>query len=303
MIHLVLPNAEMRDRLQGRLSDVEASIWRPGSADPFPGRTELLVLPYMIPASELGGLDGLPVGVVQSQTLGYDGVAEHLPKGLVYCNAVGVHEASTGELALGLVLASLRGIADAVRSAGRGEWRHRRQPGLSGKRVLLLGAGGVGAEIEKRLEPFGAELRVVARTPRGGIFGLPSLPGLLPWADVVIVAIPLTDQTRGFVDAGFLARMRDGALIVNVSRGEVFDTGALLAELLAERLHAALDVTDPEPLPPAHPLWSAPNVLITPHLGGDTEAMDARMDRIVVEQLRRLRAGEAPLHVVYGADR
>jgi phosphoglycerate dehydrogenase-like enzyme len=298
---VVVPSDGLRRRLEPQLGDTRVEMWAPGSAEPFPGPADLLLLPYMIPAVELRHLAGLPIGLVQSQTLGYDGVAEHLPAGLRYSNAVDVHEGSTAELTLALILGMLRGVTKAVRDADRGVWDHRRQPGLAGRRVLLLGAGGVGREIIRRIQPFDVELTVVARTARDGVHGLGELPGLLPAAEVVIVAVPLSADTRGFVDAAFLAAMPDGALLVNVSRGPVVDTDALLAELRTERIRAALDVTDPEPLPPDHPLWTAPGVLITPHLGGDTDAMDVRVDRIVVEQVRRIRAGEPPLDLVIGA--
>ncbi|AYF99499.1 hydroxyacid dehydrogenase [Protaetiibacter intestinalis] len=293
----------MRTRLAPQLGDTAATVWTLGTDAPFPGPADLLVLPYMIPAAELGRLNGLPVALVQSQTLGYDGVAEHLPAGITYCNALEVHESSTAELALALTLAALRGIPAAVRDAAEGRWAHRRRPGLAGKRVVLVGVGGVGAEISRRLEPFGVELVRVARTARADVHGIDELPALLPDADVAIVAVPLTAETRHLVDARLLAALPDGALLVNVSRGEIVDTDALLGELTRGRIVAALDVTDPEPLPPGHPLWTAPGVLITPHLGGDTDAMDARIDRVVLEQLRRLRAGEPPLNLVFDADR
>ena len=300
MITVVVPTNGLRRRLAPQLGDVRFEVWAPGWAESFPGPADLLVLPYLIPAAGLRALAGLPVGVVQSQTLGYDGVAEHLPAGLVYCNAVGVHEGSTAELALALILGMLRGVPDAIRDADRGAWEHRRHPGLAGRRVLVLGAGGVGREVVRRLEPFDVDLEVVARSARPGVHGPADLPGLLAAAEIVIVAVPLSAESRGLVDAGFLAAMPDGALLVNVSRGPVVDTDALVAELRSGRLRAALDVTDPEPLPSGHPLWTLPGVLITPHLGGDTDAMDARVDRIVREQVRRLASGEPPLDVVVG---
>lgn len=303
MISLVVPTEEMRDRLVPRLPDALVHVWRPGAADVLPGPVDLLVLPYMMPARDLEHLHGQPITVVQSQTLGYDGVIDHLPAGMSFCNAIDVHEGSTAELALGLVIASLRGIDDAVRNADRGLWAHRRTPGLAGKRVVLVGVGGVGTEVIRRIEPFGVTLDLVARTPRAGVHGVGELPSLLPGADVVIIAVPLHDQTRALVDDRFLASMKDGALLVSVSRGEIVDTDALLRELEAGRLRAALDVTDPEPLPHGHALWSAPGVLITPHVGGDTDAMDGRVDRVILEQIRRLQRGEAPHSLVYDGVR
>jgi len=300
MTVVALPTETLRRRLAPRLPGRRLETWAPGDAAPFPGPVDLLVLPYMIAAPELRALEGLPIGLVQSQTLGYDGVREHLPAGLRYCNAVGVHEASTGERALALVLADLRGIPAAVRDAATGTWSYRRRRGLAGRRVLVVGVGGVGREIVARLEPFGVDVVRVARTARDGVHGADELPALLPTADVVILAVPLGDATRGLVDAPFLAAMADGSLLVNVSRGPVVDTDALLAEVSSGRLRAALDVTDPEPLPADHPLWSAPGVLITPHSGGDTDAMDERVDAVVLEQVRRLEAGEPPANLVIG---
>ncbi|MCP2636301.1 2-hydroxyacid dehydrogenase [Microbacterium sp. HD4P20] len=301
MISIVLPDDELRHRLGARLGDARVQVWAPNSSDPLIGPIDLLVLPYMIAPRELRHLRGLPISMVQSQTLGYDGVSETLPSGIRYCNATDVHEGSTAELTVGLILAAQRGIPDAVRDADRGVWEHRRHPGLADKRVVLVGVGGVGAEIRRRIAPFGAHLDLVARTPRAGVHGVDRLPELLSHADIVIIAVPLTDDTRRFIDSRFLAAMRDGALLVNVSRGEIVDTEALVGELQEARLRAALDVTDPEPLPADHPLWRLPGVLITPHAGGDTDAMDARVDGLILEQVRRLRAGEAPLNLVYDA--
>lgn len=298
MISVVVPTEQLRDRLLGRLPDARLSVWRPGSAGAFPGPADLLVLPYMIPAAELRRLHGLPIRAIQSQTLGYDGVGDHLPAGMVYCNAVAVHEGSTAELALALILAQLRGIPAAVRDADRAAWSHRRHPGLAGRRVLLLGAGGVGREVIRRLAPFGAVLDVVARSERAGVRGLASLPDLLPRADVVILAVPLTGSTRKLVDAAFLAAMQEGALLVNVSRGGIVDTDALVEAVREGRIRAALDVTEPEPLPGDHPLWSLPGVLITPHLGGDTDEMDVRVDELIAEQVARLGRGEQPANIV-----
>lgn len=302
MTAIVVPTRELRTRLAPQLAGVDIRVWPLGSEAPFPGAVDLLVLPYMIRAERLRALEGLPIDLVQSQTLGYDGVRENLPAGIAYCNAVDVHEEATAELALALILASLRGIPDAVREGRQGHWVHRRHPGLAGKRVLIVGVGGVGSEIVWRIAPFGADLDLVGRTPRDNIHGLDELPRLLTAADVVVIAIPLTPATRRMVDGGFLSAMPDGALLVNVSRGEIVDTDALVAEVRSGRLRAALDVTDPEPLPRDHPLWQLPGVLVTPHVGGDTDAMDARIDRVIVEQVRRLRARERPANLIVARD-
>ncbi|MFD9569628.1 2-hydroxyacid dehydrogenase [Streptomyces sp. NPDC059982] len=238
--------------------------------------------------------------VVQTLTAGIDNILgglDDLPPGVRLCNARGVHEASTAELALTLVLSCLRGIPGMVRGQDREEWRGGFYDALADRSVLIVGYGSIGSAVEDRLLPFetGTVTRVArsARAaPHGPVRALAELPRLLPDADVVVLCTPLTEETRGLVDAGFLARMKDGALLVNVARGPVVDTGALLAELETGRLRAALDVTDPEPLPPGHPLWHAPNVLITPHVGGSSSAFEPRAKRLVARQLTRFAAGE-----------
>jgi phosphoglycerate dehydrogenase-like enzyme len=167
-----------------------------------------------------------------------------------------------------------------------------------GARVLIVGAGDIGVTIGRMLAGFDVELTYVARTAREGVRPTSDLPQLLPHADVVILIVPVTPETTGMVDAEFLAAMPDGALLVNAARGVVVDTGALLAELTAGRLRAALDVTDPEPLPPGHPLWSAPGVLITPHVGGEVPRTPARAAAVAVAQISRVLAGEPLANVV-----
>ncbi|MGA4851536.1 2-hydroxyacid dehydrogenase [Streptomyces sp. G5(2025)] len=246
------------------------------------------------------------VGVVQTLTAGIDNMEPGLPflaPGVRLCNARGVHEASTAELALALILASLRGIPRFVEGQRQEEWRSGFYPALADKSVLIVGYGSIGSAIEDRLTPFEcARVARVARsaraTERGPVHPLTELPALLPQADVVVVSTPLTEDTRGLVDAGFLARMKDGALLVNVARGPVVDTSALLAELESGRLTAALDVTDPEPLPAGHRLWHAPGVLISPHVGGSTSAFLPRAQRLITAQLTKYAAGEPLDNVV-----
>ncbi|MER6164711.1 2-hydroxyacid dehydrogenase [Streptomyces violaceorubidus] len=262
-----------------------------------PADCSFYVVPYMKPSGV--GVRPLPemrsVQVVQTLSAGIDHVEpglKHLPAGVRLCNARGVHEASTAELTLALVLASLRGIPDFVRAQDRGEWLGGFRPALADRTVLIVGYGSIGAAIEDRLVPFEvAPVVRVARsartTERGPVHPLTELPVLLPRADVVILVTPLTEATRGMVDAEFLARMKDGALLVNVARGPVVDTKALLAELESGRLTAALDVTDPEPLPPGHPLWHAPGIVVSPHAGGPTSAFLPRAKRLLVGQLTR----------------
>ena len=174
---------------------------------------------------------------------------------------------------------------------------------MAGQTVLIVGYGSIGAAVERRLAGFEVDVLRVARRARGGVAPVTPVSQvgeLLPVADVVVVLAPVTTETIGMVDAGFLARMKDGALLVNVARGGVVDTGALLAELASGRLRAALDVTDPEPLPADHPLWHAPGVLITPHVGGPSSAFLPRALRLLRSQLLLDLAGEPLANVVVG---
>lgn len=235
---------------------------------------------------------------VQLLTAGFEYAVQFLPAGVTLSNAVGVHDAGTAELAVGLVIARLREIDTAARAMTTGTWVHGTRTSLADRRVLVIGAGGVGSAIARRLAPFEAQVQLVARTRRGDVAGIDELPALLPGADIVILAVPHTPQTDGLVDAAFLDRMPDGALLVNVARGPVVRTDDLVAALDSGRIHAALDVTDPEPLPPDHPLWSCPNVLITGHIGGNTSSFPPRATALLERQLERWRAGEPLAHIV-----
>lgn len=235
--------------------------------------------------------------VVQLMSAGADAWVGRLPESVTLCDARGVHDSPTAEWVLAAVLSALREFPGFARAQASHEWSYARYTPtdeLAGKRVLLIGAGSIGAAITARLEPFEVELTRVARTarPAQDVRGVDELPALLPQADVVILVVPLTGATRGMVDGAFLAAMPDGALLVNAARGPVVDTAALTAEVASGRLAAALDVTDPEPLPADHPLWDLPNVLLTPHVGGSVRGLLPRAYRLAGAQLRRLLAGE-----------
>ncbi|MFF8917074.1 2-hydroxyacid dehydrogenase [Streptomyces sp. NPDC015032] len=296
------------DEIEGLPEGLVYRFWDGGPDFPAdPADCAFYVVPYMkgseVSVRPLAGM--ARVQVVQTLTAGIDHVEPGLgllPDGVRLCNAKGVHEASTAELALALILASLRGFPGFVRGQDKEEWRAGFYPALADKSVLIVGYGSIGAAIEDRLAPFEcARVARVARsartTARGPVHALDDLPALLPDADVVVLSTPLNPSTQGLVGAEFLAAMPDGALLVNVARGGVVDTGSLLLELGSGRLRAALDVTDPEPLPAGHPLWHAPNVLITPHVGGSTSAFLPRAKRLMAGQLGRFAAGE-PLHNV-----
>ena len=237
--------------------------------------------------------------VVQTLSAGVDNVRSRVPEGVTLCNGRGIHDTSTAELTLTLVLATLRDVPGMVRDQDQHRWNTRWRPSLADKQVLLVGYGAIGQAIEDRLLPNECEVVKVARTAReterGHVHGFDELADLVPSADVVVLIVPLTDETRGLVDADLLARMKDGALVVNMARGPVVVAADLLAELHAGRLLAAVDVVDTEPLPADDPLWDAPGLLVSPHVGGATSAMWPRAHRLVREQLERYAAGE-PLH-------
>ncbi len=306
-----LPYPDAVSRMGGLPAGLTAQVWDGvGDWPDTVADVELYVVPYMVGEHALDPLPSMSrLRVVQTLTAGYDGylpALAGLSRPVVLCNAGGVHDASTAELAVGLMVASLRGLDDFARAATSGSWLPGTRRALADSRVLIVGYGSVGAAIERRLAGFEVEVVRVARSarvaPTGPVYALAELPELLPTADVVVLCLPLTPETRGLVDARFLAQLRDGALLVNVSRGPVVDTTALLAEVTTGRLTAALDVTDPEPLPPGHPLWSAPGVLISPHVGGNTSAFLPRAFAMLADQLARFAAGRPLQHVVYGTD-
>ena len=275
--------------LQLGYSDLSANLSKVGFYVPV----------YMGPRDSLELIAQMPnLEVVQLLTVGVDAALEYVPEHVSLCNAVGVHDASTAELAVALVLASLRGIDDFARAMPRGEWVHDRRSSLVDRNVLIIGAGGVGQAIAHRLIPFGTEVTLVARSQRTGVVASSELPSLLPEADIVVLAVPLNMHTSGLVDESFLSQMREGSLLVNVARGGVVDTQALVRHAQQGRIRAALDVTDPEPLPPEHPLWRIPGVLISPHVGGDTSAFLPRARALVEQQISRWRSKDPLMHVV-----
>jgi phosphoglycerate dehydrogenase-like enzyme len=222
------------------------------------------------------------------------------PRGVILCDARGAHGPSTSEWVLTAILCVLREFPRFERALLERTWDYAVTDQLAGKRVLIIGAGDVGLQLQKRVHACDAATVLVARNARDDVHAASELPTLLPNADVVVLLVPRTSETTGMVDAQFLRRLRDGALLVNASRGPVVDTPALLAELQSGRLRAALDVVDPEPLPPDHPLWTAPNLLLTPHVGGSVHGASNRIARLAAGQIRRFRNGEPLINVVTG---
>jgi phosphoglycerate dehydrogenase-like enzyme len=266
----------------------DPSAWPPGAET-----AEALVVgwgPVEPVVAQLGALASLRL--LQVLGAGFEDWLGRVPDGVVLSNARGAHGAPTAEWALAALLAVVRELPGFVRTQATQAWDKHETGTLIGARVLVLGAGDLAVELRRRLEANDTVVTLVGRSAREGVVGRDSLDGLLPEQDAVVAMVPLDDSTRGMVDAAFLARLRDGAIVVNAARGPVVDTDALLAELQSGRLRAALDVTDPEPLPAGHPLWSAPNLLITPHVGGTTPGATERALRVLGAELARYVAGE-----------
>ena len=302
---LTVPSEELREALAPAAGAIRLAVWdfdgAPAGVDP--AEVDAVVLPYTGSPDLRSALPMAPgLKLVQTQTTGYDGVTDLVGPGVGIATASGVHAAATAELAVGLALASLRGIDDAVRNQREGLWRPRRYPGLADRRVLLVGVGGIGREIKRRLDAFDVLLTRVGSSARddesGHVHAASELVALAPAHDVVIVITPLTEATQGLIGAEVLAALPDGALVVNVARGPVVDTEALTREVVAGRLRAALDVVDPEPLPAEHPLWRAPGALITPHVGGNSGAFWPRIVRLLERQLHLLGSGADPENLV-----
>jgi phosphoglycerate dehydrogenase-like enzyme len=263
------------------------------------------------------------VKVVQSMMAGVDWIMPWLPKGVVLCDGRGLHDISASEWVLAAILTSLKRFPYYRDMQLRQEWKGQAsvtdgfmkvggaQVGqysilgddLAGKTVLIVGYGSIGAAIEARLAPFGVKIVRLARSARKGpeVFAVGELRRLLPMADVVVAIVPLTEETNGLIGAEEIGLMKPGALLVNAARGPVVVTDALVQALQNERIRAVVDVTDPEPLPPGHPLWSAPNCMITPHVGGSTPEFIHRAFRFGAEQVRRFIAGEELENVVSDA--
>jgi phosphoglycerate dehydrogenase-like enzyme len=269
-----------------------------------PAEVEFWVPPFLSNGDTVGLAERMTgLRVVQLLTAGADAWVGRLRAGVTLCDARGVHDSHTAEWVVAAILSSLRRFDHFARAQAAHRWAYREAAPtdeLGGKRVLIVGAGSIGAAVAARLAPFEVDLAYVARTARDGVHGVDELPRLLPEADVVVLLVPLTAQTRGMVDASFLSAMADGALLVNAARGPVADTAALTKELSSGRISAALDVTDPEPLPAGHPLWDMPNVLITPHVAGSVRGLLPRAYRLVGRQLRRYASGEPLDNQVHG---
>lgn len=277
-------------------------VYAAGKPWPAGARDARVLVPGFL-ASD--GVDGLMAELpaleyVQLLSAGAEVWVGRLPAGVLLSTCRGAHGGSTAEWALGALLSIYREFPGFARSQQRHEWDRHETDTLQGKRVLIVGAGDLADELTRRLLPFDASVTLVGRTARDGVHGVAELPGLLGEYDAVVLVVPLTEATTRLADAGFLARMADGAVLVNAARGPVVDTDALVAELRTGRLRAALDVTEPEPLPSDHPLWTMDGVLITPHVGGNCRGQEDRAWRIAAAEIARYAAGERPRNLVRG---
>ena len=282
---------------------IEADVWTggkdlPDSAD----QVEFVVLPYGTKPETVRAIGTLPnLKTIQILFAGVDHILPFIPAHITLCNARGAHTAATAEWTVGVIVASVRNFPRFALAQRDGRWDYALSEPVAGKHVLIVGYGDIGAAVERRLAGWDVTIDRVARHAREGVHPIGELPGLLNRADVVVILVPVTEETRHLVDKDFLRAMKDGALLVNASRGVVVDTDALLEALTSGRIRAALDVTDPEPLPEGHPLWQAPGLLLTPHVGGAIYDFRERAYKVVSDQLARLAAGRPLLNVIGGA--
>jgi phosphoglycerate dehydrogenase-like enzyme len=295
----LLPSSDgVADEVARRLPQATIVRYEDGGCDL--GEVDFYCLPYMGNGPSVAMIAQMPrLRVLQSLSSGVDNILGSVPEHVTLCNGSGLHhEESTAELAVSLILASLRQLPAFVRDQARHQWHHRRTDSLDGKRVLLVGYGGMGKAIEQRLRPFGARITRASRTARDGVAPLSQLPRLAAGTDILVVCIALTQDTSGLIGAQVLAALPDGAMGVNVARGPIVDAAALAGHLTAGRLCAALDVTDVEPLPAGRPEWALPNALITPHIGGDTWAFARRAPGFVADQAERHASGRPLANIV-----
>ncbi|WP_067823001.1 2-hydroxyacid dehydrogenase [Nocardia inohanensis] len=297
----VLVPDEYGATLLARIPGVEVIRFEPGAPWPPEAATAQVLVPgFELPPDSVDPTALPELRLVQLLTAGAERWIGLLPKEIQLSNARGAHGGAVAEWVVGALLniyRELEGFADARRDR---HWTQHQTDTLSGKRILGVGAGDLGNRLHTALSGLGAEVTLVATTARAGVRAVSELPELLPDFDAVVMMVPVTAETRHLVDAEFLARMPDGAILVNVARGPIVVTDALLAELNSGRLRAALDVTDPEPLPPDHPLWTAPGLVLTPHVAGSTRGSFERAYAVAADEIARFARGEQPKNLVRG---
>lgn len=296
-----LPDAPDRSHM-GQLPANADVVLVPDAPAPVPALDEvemIVALGRVLPTlyELLAGPPGR-LRVIQTLSAGVDSLIGRVPGHVTVCNARGVYDAPLAEWVVGAILAMQRGLVASRDRQARSEWSPLEPDELGGRRVVILGMGSIGSAIAERLRPFGVEIVGVGRAERDGVRAVSDLDGLLPDADIVVNMLPLTSETRTLLGARRLALLPDGCLLVNAGRGKTVDTASLVRELESGRLRAALDVVDPEPLPVDHPLWALPNVLITPHMSGDSPEATARSFALAGDQVRRFAAGQPLRNVV-----
>lgn len=301
MSTFLLPAGEIAEGVRRRLPSVPFIDFDEAQRGADLAGVEFYVPPYLGGPETVGIMGSLPgLRVVQALTAGVDWVLDAMPPGAVLCSARGVHDVSTAELVLAGILAARKRIPQFVRQQATATWHHVRTGALHGSRAVILGHGAIGKAVSDRLAAFGVRTVGVTSSGRAGTATLADLPMLLPECDILVITVPLTERTTGMVNGAMLAALPDGAMVVNAARGPVVDAAALAAELAAGRLEAVLDVTDPEPLPADSALWTLRNVLITPHVGGDSTLFPDLASELVADQMRRYLAGEPLLYAVNG---
>jgi len=309
MITISVPHPAIADALGDVGADARVIVWDPSSNDIDPDERDRLTIaciPHFSGGGKLyGRLATCPnLAVIQIPSAGYEQAAPFVPKGIALANARGVHDTRTAEFAITLALASQRRLVEVLAAQRRGVWEQfNGYPSLADRKALVVGYGSIGAAIGSRLRALEVDVEGVATTARTATDGtvvhaIADIHTVLPDAELVFLVTPHNEHTDKLVDAKFLAEMPDGALLVNVGRGACVDTDALVAELESGRLRAALDVTDPEPLPEGHPLWSAPGAIIAPHIAGNTELTNRRYTDLVHAQIDALRSGSEPVNLV-----
>jgi phosphoglycerate dehydrogenase-like enzyme len=305
----VLVSNEAEDQvgasLLGQLSGVEVVTYDPNAASLSDQQrtAEVFLPPYRGSERPFPLVKQLPnLRLVQLLSAGVDEWNPHVPPGVMLANARGAHAGPVSEWILSAILTTYRRWPALIRYQDQHTWAHR-LPGtdfetLHGKRVLIVGAGAIGTAVAHLLPPFGASPTLVGRSARGDVRGVDELPNLVNEHDIVVVICPLTLDTQGLINAKILAAMPDGALLVNAGRGRIVDTDALVQELAAQRLRAALDVTDPEPLPADHPLWTCPGLIVSPHSARTVPGTSQLCYEVASQQVAALAAGETPPNAV-----
>jgi phosphoglycerate dehydrogenase-like enzyme len=268
---------------------------------PEAAKAEVLIPGFFAQKHTVELLKQLPnLRLIQLLSAGAELWLDQVPDGVRLSICRGAHGGSTAEWVIGVLLAIYRELLEFEQTRQERRWHQHVTDTLQDKRILVIGAGDLGQQLKRRLDTFDAHTTLVGTRTRDGVHGRDELPELLPHHDAVVLMVPVTRETTGMVDAGFLARMANGAILVNAARGLIVDTDALVAELNSGRIRAALDVTDPEPLPDDHPLWTAKGLLLTPHVAGSVTGNRDRAYAVVASELARFAAGKEPENLVRG---